>query len=266
MTWQEDYLNLMLFVCMLFSYILTFYLGTKYNERKERWLWMRAVAYLRVSKEEEDMRNQELAIKKYAKERGIVIEKYFGDEDVSGWKVPILKRKGFNELLKYCEDNNIRNIIIFDLTRFGRNWKDVYSTYYFLEEEGYTLHFVLQPYLQREFYTDIFKDVEEPLRTYLAESMFAQTLLQHAMYAELESVMTSMRTRRGIERVRREGKKVGGKRIPEWVRYKIIDLYKEGYSYDQIREMIQYPLKKGGFARPSKEYISKVLHEEGLIE
>ena len=230
----------------------------------------KAVAYLRVSKKEEDIENQRLAIKSFAKEHGIHISKdaWFGDEGVSGWKVPVMQREHFRELIEYVKVNNIKTILFFDVTRFGRSWKDTLSTYFHLADAGYELIFTLQPFLRLSFFYDMFKDLEEPLRTYMAETTFYKSFLEFAMTAEFESVMTSVRTKKGLQKARARGSRLGRPTLPAEVREMIIRLYDKGYTYERIRSAILkagiYLDKKGKPRAPSLSTISNVIAEYEL--
>ena len=225
----------------------------------------KALAYLRVSKEEEDVENQKIAIEKFAKENGYTIVKEYPEEDVSGWKVPVLQREKFNLLLDYAEKHDIKTIIFFDVTRFGRSWKDTLSTYFALSDQGYELIFTLQPFLNLSFFYEMFKDLEEPLRTYMAETTFYKMFLEFAMQAEFESVMTSVRTRKGLEKARKAGKRIGRPTLPEEVRSLILTLYEKGYTYEKIQQAILkariYFDKEGNPRAPSLGAISNIIAE-----
>ena len=226
---------------------------------------MKVLMYLRVSKKEEDVENQRIAIKQFAKENGYQIVNEFPDEDVSGWKVPVLKRDGFNSLLQYAEKHNIRTILFFDVTRFGRSWKDTLSTYFALSDQGYDLIFTLQPFLRLSFFYDMFKDLEEPLRTYMAETSFYKMFLEFAMRAEFESVMTSVRTKKGLEKARAKGKRIGRPQLPDEAKELIIQLYEKGKTYKEIQRIIKneeiYFNSKGKPKAPSLGIISNVVAE-----
>ena len=225
----------------------------------------KALMYVRVSKKEEDVENQRLAISKFAEENDYEIIKEFPDEDVSGWKVPVLQRDGFNSLLKFAEEHDIKTILFFDVTRFGRSWKDTLSTYFSLSDQGYELIFTLQPFLRLSFFHNMFKDLEEPLRSYMAETSFYKMFLEFAMRAEFESVMTSVRTKKGLNKARAKGKKLGRPSLSPKVKDLVISLYEKEYTYEKIREAIKregiYLDKKGKPRAPSLSTISDIIAE-----
>lgn len=200
----------------------------------------KAFAYIRVSKEEEDIENQKLAIKKFAEENNIKIIDFIDDPDVSGWKVPILDRDGFKELMQRIKEEGINTIVIYDITRFGRNWKDVESTYQYLEEKGIKIYFVMQPFLNKDFFAQIFSQMKEPLRSYLIDKIFYDTFHIFASFAELESVMISMRTRVGLEKAKLKGSQIGAERkiTDEMMEY-VAKMRRKGYSWRALAQLVK---------------------------
>jgi DNA invertase Pin-like site-specific DNA recombinase len=61
---------------------------------------VKAVAYVRVSTDDQDPKGQSLVLENYATERGYKIVEWFRDEGVSG-SVDPLQRPGFRALLDY---------------------------------------------------------------------------------------------------------------------------------------------------------------------
>ncbi len=224
----------------------------------------KAVAYLRVSKKEEDIENQRIAILEFAKKNDYEIVEWFEDEGVSGWKVKVRKRKGFRELLEYAEKHNIKTILFFDVTRFGRSWKDTVSTYFELDDEGYELIFTLQPQLSLSTFLEMFRDEENPeWGIFMAETTFYRGFIEAAMRAEFESVITAVRTKKGLQKARAKGVRLGRPTLPAKVKERIIQLYEKGYTYEKIREHIRkegiYLDKEGKPRAPSLSTISNVI-------
>lgn len=256
-----------IFIIMLFVVLYAAFKIGQMDGRKEEIIMKKkevrkAVAYMRVSKSEEEIENQRIALKEYAEKNNIDIVAEFEDEDVSGWKIPVLKRKGFQDLLNYLQNNNGNIILFYDVTRFGRSWKDVMSTYYALEEEGYTLYFALQPYISREVISKMFESMPEPLRTYMIETTLHEALYNSAKAAEFEVVLGSVRIRAGQKRAKLQGKKIGGYQLPDWVIEEIRKLLQEGYTYDEIQEMVTYTTsKKKKEKHPSRALIARIAKE-----
>jgi len=79
----------------------------------------RAVAYIRVSKEDENPENQMFAIQKWAEENGYEVIPFF-DYAISGTTDPF-QRPGFRMMINYMKRNNIRTIIVAELERLTRD-------------------------------------------------------------------------------------------------------------------------------------------------
>ncbi len=151
---------------------------------------MKAVAYLRVSRSDLNERNQLIAIEEYAASQNIDIAAVFTD-DISG-SVDPFKRSGFQDMLRFIDENNIRIVVIYALDRLGRSFQEVQKTIWALEERGLIVISVRESWLQ----------VLDPAVRNLILSVLAWA-------ADFERRMISERTRRGLERARREGKKLG---------------------------------------------------------
>jgi Site-specific recombinases, DNA invertase Pin homologs len=105
-----------------------------------------AVGYARVSTEGEDIENQVHAIEDYSKQNNLTLVGVFKDVGVSGAK-PALEREGFKQLLAALESMRaIRTIIVFDITRLGRDLLDVLNTYS-CDGEGVQHMFIKHPEL-----------------------------------------------------------------------------------------------------------------------
>lgn len=91
-----------------------------------------AFAYLRVSTRKQDEENQRLHITQYAAKHSILIpdDGWFVDHDVSGWKVPLMKREGFRDMFETLqalksEGGGPTNVIAYEVSRLGRNFWEV---------------------------------------------------------------------------------------------------------------------------------------------
>ena len=98
---------------------------------------MRAIAYVRVSTCEQDEGVQVNAIEKFAKDQGIEVLRYFIDKGVSGiksWR----KRPAARELVEFLEKGGkdiVDYVLVFDVTRLGRDMLDTISFFLKLEKE-----------------------------------------------------------------------------------------------------------------------------------
>jgi putative DNA-invertase from lambdoid prophage Rac len=184
----------------------------------------KAIGYARVSMEKENIQNQIIAIKEYAKERGYHLVDIIEDIDVSGAE-PALKRPGFQKLLQAAELLNIKTIILFDLTRLGRDLFDVVSTYKLLLEKGYNIIFVKHPELNVVGGSPI------------AEALRRAILALLGIVAEFERAMIRERTIQGLERARKQGKHIGRPPFPFPVS-EVRRLLRQGYSIAEAHRLL----------------------------
>ncbi len=78
--------------------------------------------YVRLSRDDDkrnyvSIENQKLIINQYATERGIVIDRWYKDDGVSGY---IFDRPGFNQLMEDL-DKDIDTVFVKDFSRLGRH-------------------------------------------------------------------------------------------------------------------------------------------------
>lgn len=149
---------------------------------------MKAVGYLRVSTDMQDPESQKQAIEIYAKERGYLVEKYFVD-DITGSMDP-LERAGFKGALSYCVANDVKIILMYDLTRFYRadapsltlqRLREVMDKY------GVLIEFAREP------------AIEDPLLREL-------WLFIKSWFSTYERIQISLRTKYGMLKLKSKGK------------------------------------------------------------
>jgi DNA invertase Pin-like site-specific DNA recombinase len=166
---------------------------------------MLAIGYARVSLESEDVGNQVKAIEDYAKANGIRLIGVFKDIGVSGVKKAV-EREGFRQMLNALENMpNVRTVIIYDISRLGRDMVDVIETYQLLTEElNLNVMFVNHPEL----------NVEQG--NPLGEAIRKATLALLGIAAEIERALISERTKAGLARAKAQGRHIGrrGVEIP----------------------------------------------------
>lgn len=156
----------------------------------------KAFGYARVSIENENIENQITAIEEFAKKNGLELVGVFKDIGVSGGK-PAFEREGFLTMYKSAKELNIKNIIIFDLTRLGRDTLDVLETLRRLEEEGFKVYFIEHTELN-QFNNSI---IGEAMRTIIVALLAALSQMERAMIRE--------RTKVALERAKRQGRPPG---------------------------------------------------------
>jgi len=161
---------------------------------------MLAVGYARVSLEGEDVGNQVKAIEEYAKANGLQLVGVFKDVGVSGAK-PALEREGFRQMLAALANMPmVKAVIIYDISRLGRDMVDVIETYRHLTEGlGLSVMFVKHP------------ELNVVQGTPLGEAIRKATLALLGIAAEVERALISERTRTGLARARALGRHVGRK-------------------------------------------------------
>ncbi len=159
---------------------------------------MLAVGYARVSLEGEDVENQIKAIEDYAKASGIELIGVFKDVGVSGAR-PAMEREGFKAMLSALANMPmVKAVIIYDISRLGRDMVDVIETYRHLTERlGLSVLFVKHP------------ELNVVQGTPLGEAIRKATLALLGIAAEIERALISERTKAGLARARALGRHVG---------------------------------------------------------
>jgi DNA invertase Pin-like site-specific DNA recombinase len=201
-----------------------------------------AVGYARVSLEGEDIENQVHAIEDYAKTNNLTLVGVFKDVGVSGAK-PALEREGFRQLLTALESMPaIKTIIVFDITRLGRDVLDVMETYKLLTERGYNILFVKHP------------ELNVIQSTPLGEAIRKATLALLSVTAEIERALISERTRSALARAKAMGKHIGrrGTQIP-------IDVVRQYLSMGLTKKAVYRLLVQQGLLRYSERGTVRVL-------
>lgn len=98
-----------------------------------------AVIYARVSSDRQEKEGFSIPaqieyLKEYAEKKSFYIEKIFEEPETA----KKAGRKAFNEMLKFCSEHNIKNILVEKTDRIYRNFKD----YVILEDYDLNLHLV----------------------------------------------------------------------------------------------------------------------------
>lgn len=102
---------------------------------------MKAVAYLRVSTQEQDLSRQYSDIKSFAKSKGLKIDKIFEDK-ISGSKKSIDERVGYAEMEEHLNVNpSIKNILVLEISRLGRRNLEIQIIIDDFAKRGINIHF-----------------------------------------------------------------------------------------------------------------------------
>jgi len=170
-----------------------------------------AVSYLRISTEKQEIEVQKKAIEEFAKQRMFDVV-YFVDEAVSG-SIKAFERPGFRQMLLFLENNpHIKDIIVFELSRLGRDYDDLKEILYYISSRGYRLWIVTLS-TWNELMESI-KSVENPLVKLLYKLLADIFVSVMAFTVNQERVLISLRTKAGLEKLKKEGKKLGRPEYP----------------------------------------------------
>ena len=145
-----------------------------------------AVAYIRISTDEQNPKNQLLILEQYAREKGYRIVKVY-EEHVSGVTNP-LERPVFKDMLDFARRNGIKAILMHDITRFYRS-------------ESPTEALSLLKQITKEFFVDFAREPEIPDPMLKELWSFIKS-----WFASYERLQISARTKAGILRLKKEGK------------------------------------------------------------
>jgi len=211
---------------------------------------MLAVGYARVSLEGEDVENQVKAIEDYAKANGIELVGVFKDVGVSGAK-PAMEREGFKAMLNALANMPmVKAVIIYDISRLGRDMMDVIETYRHLTEKlGLSVLFVKHP------------ELNVVQGTPLGEAIRKATLALLGVAAEIERALISERTRTGLARAKAQGRHVGrkGTEIP-------VEEVKEYLAMGLSKKSIYRILVKQGKLRYREQGQERVLSYNWFLQ
>lgn len=174
---------------------------------------MNAAIYLRVSTDDQDVDNQEGDCVRLCQARGweaaIVPEVESGAKDRPRWR----------HVLELARTGTIRAVVIWSIDRMGRRMHELLADVRELDRLGCAVVSVRESWL----------DTTSPTRDLL--------LAIFAWLAEHERRRLIERTRAGLERARREGKKLGRPPLPvsSLAADRIRELRTVGWSFEGIR-------------------------------
>ena len=142
--------------------------------------------YIRVSTSSQTTENQKIQIKKYCKEKRLHNIVWYS-ETISGTKQP--EKRELGKLLKYVQKDDI--IIVTEISRLGRSMMMIMN--------------VLDECLKKGVKVIAVKE------NFILDNSIACKALMFAfgLSAEIERTLISERTKAGLERARKRGKKIG---------------------------------------------------------
>ncbi|GFD83820.1 hypothetical protein KUL118_66820 [Tenacibaculum sp. KUL118] len=100
----------------------------------------KAVAYIRISSKEQDLKRQHEAMLKFASRKKLELVKVFEDI-ISASKKDRKLRKGFNEMDDFLEANkDIKHLLVIEVSRLGREQLEVLKTIDEYHKNGINIH------------------------------------------------------------------------------------------------------------------------------
>jgi len=192
----------------------------------------RVVIYGRVSTTDQTTDNQLYKLREIIEIRGWDLVDTYTDEGISGSKGRD-KRPEFDRLCKDMCKGKFERILVWDVSRLGRSLQDLVVCLNDLNSVNVDLY-IHQSGL----------DTSTPS----GRMMFQMV----GVFSEFERSMISERVKSGLERVKKQGKKLGRKKtITDDVRSKVYILMDQGKSYSYITNELNVP--KSSISRLKKE-------------
>ena len=193
---------------------------------------MKLLAYVRVSREDEKIENQEYAILKYVATKGYQVVGTIRDVGVSG-AIPPMERPGFKELLSRLEE--VDGIVVYALDRIARSLFELYQVIKTIEERGKVVISVREEWLNT---------LDERIRDLIIAIL--------GWAGEMEREFVRERTREALARLKARGVRLG--RPPKWnesVRKKLINLVGKGLTLKESCQLVRI-----GYST-AKRYLSR---------
>jgi putative DNA-invertase from lambdoid prophage Rac len=151
-----------------------------------------AIAYVRVSTEDQTVLNQKLAIERWASEQAYQIVYYFEDSAVSG-KIPAVKRNAFHEMLELIKIEPVDAVLVYELSRVGRTFWDTLDAIKAIEEHS--------PIISCSPRETFLQSTEPGVRKLMIGIL--------TWVAERERELLVQRTKDGMRRAKESGKGIG---------------------------------------------------------
>lgn len=149
---------------------------------------MKTIAYLRVSKDSQDVKNQRLAILEFARKEKMEVDD-FVEITVSSRKST--KERKVDQLLEQLDTGDM--LIVSELSRMGRSVGEIITTVDILVKKK--IRFIA---------------VKEGIRLNGSQDMQTKVMVtMFSLFAEIERDLISMRTKEGLAAAKASGKKLG---------------------------------------------------------
>ena len=151
-----------------------------------------AIAYLRVSTEEQTVQTQKIAITNWAQDHNYQVLYFFEDPAVSG-KIPATSRKGFQEVVEFVKSSKVEAVLVYELSRVGRTFWDTLDAIKVIEEHS--------PLISCSPRESFLQTTDTSIRKLMISIL--------TWVAEREREMLVQRTKDGMKRARFAGKDIG---------------------------------------------------------
>jgi putative DNA-invertase from lambdoid prophage Rac len=184
-----------------------------------------ALAYLRVSTDRQTVDNQKMFLERWATDSGYSIARFYMDPGVSG-TVPALQRQEFMAMMKYLKYNHVDAVLVFELSRIGRNFWDTLEV--IKAVDAYAPLLACSP-------KETFLQTADPGMRKLLLAIFSWV-------AEMERGNIVERTKAGLARAKAQGR-VGGRK-PKALDWQLFEeLTRQGLKLSEIapRLGVTYP-------------------------
>jgi DNA invertase Pin-like site-specific DNA recombinase len=207
--------------------------------------FMKVVLFSRVSGKTQDYSRQTDELMEFAESMNWDVVATF-QETISGAKKNS-ERPVLNEMLTFIQSNNVDKVLVWELSRLGRNASQVLLTIELFNKMGISLYiknFNLETLTNREI---------NPISQFLIEVLNSVNTM--------ERVAITQRLRSGFQRFLsnggKPGKKVGSKKPKQLIMAQnkdVIKLLKKGYS---IRQIMVLTNKSSGLIQKVKKMLSE---------
>ena len=183
---------------------------------------MSTVAYLRASTSKQNLGHQKKSIEDFAKKNNMEISKYYS-EHISAYNTSIEDRKQLQNLLNLVKSNKVNNVIVFELSRLSRKFKDGIE--------------ILNTFIKHNVRLWIVKDNR------LIENIIEQDVMMELYNTEKESENISARCKSQKSYNKEQGRYLGGKILDGFKvvdGFEIIDEDKKQEVIDMFDDYINY--------------------------
>lgn len=182
---------------------------------------MKIIAYLRVSKNSQDVKNQRLAIHDFAQKEGISVDDFL---QVTVSSRRSTKERKVDALLAALEEGD--TLIVSELSRIGRSVGEIITTVDELVKKKIRFIAIKE---------GICLNGKQDMQTKVTVTLFG-------LFAEIERDLISQRTKEGLAAARAEGKVLGrpkgfGKSKLDGREDEIVELLKKGVTQSSIAKI-----------------------------